>query len=289
MTNQTLPSGILEAPARGAARRVSPSSAHRAAGAVALAGVLALSCATSGVNRGDFNLISLEEEWELGAQLARDLEQKLDLVKDGRAVRYLNEVGNAIVRRTELAQAPWEFHLVNDPAINAFNIPGGHVYVYKGLVEAAPDAAAFAGVLAHEIGHGVARHGTEQLSKSYGLSVLGGVLLGRNPAVYEQILAQILAGGAIAKFSRADEREADELGVRYSHQAGYDPLGLARMLEVLLDQRRRSPGRVESFFATHPATEERIADTRQMAAALEGGRRNDPAFDDFQRVAARAN
>lgn len=256
---------------------------------LAVAVLFALSCATTGVNRGDFNLISLEEEWQIGAQLERDLAKQLELVRNGNAVSYLNRVGNAIVDETELRDAPWKFHLVDDPTVNAFNVPGGHVYVHTGLVEAAPDAAAFAGVLAHEIGHGVARHGTEQLTKAYGFNVIAGLLLGENPALYEQILAQVVGGGAIAKFSRDDEREADGLGVRYSYDAGYDPMGLPRMLEVLLEQRRRAPGRVEKFFASHPLTEQRIDDTRQMAASLEGGRRDEQGFEAFQRVAARAN
>jgi predicted Zn-dependent protease len=265
-----------------------PSTALLAATLV-LASALGLACATSGVNAGDFNVVSLEQEWQLGAQLEKDLAKQLKLVRNGNAVSYLNRVGNQVVDQTEMADLPWKFHLVDDPAVNAFNIPGGHVYVYTGLVEAAPDAAAFAGVLAHEVGHGLARHGTEQLTKAYGLNVVAGLLLGQNPAVYEQILAQILAGGAFARFSRSDEREADELGVRYSYEAGYDPMGLPRMLRVLLDQRQRSPGRVERFFATHPLTEERIEHTQQLASSLEGGRRQDEGFAGFQRVAARAN
>ena len=197
-------------------------------------------------------------------------------MRNGRAADYLERVGRAIVGQTELGDREWTFHLVDDPAVNAFNIPGGHVYVNTGLVEAAPDAAAFAGVLAHEIAHGVARHGTEQLTKVYGINILGGVLLGQNPAVYEQILAQVLAGGAIARFSRADENEADELGVRYSYEAGYDPMGLPRMLEVIAREAQRDPGKIEQFFATHPMTEDRIEATRQMASCLEGGRRNEP-------------
>jgi predicted Zn-dependent protease len=259
------------------------------AGSVALVSVLALSCATSGVNSGDFNLISLDEEWQLGAQLEQDLSKQVKLVRSGRGADYLDRVGHAIVDQTELRDREWSFHLVDDPAVNAFNIPGGHVYVNTGLVEAAPDAAAFAGVLAHEIGHGVARHGTEQLTKAYGINILGGVLLGQNPAVYEQILAQILAGGAIARFSRADEREADELGVRYSYEAGYDPMGLPRMLEVLFRDGQRDPGSIERFFSTHPMTEDRITATEQLASSLEGGRRDEQGFAEFQRVAARAN
>jgi predicted Zn-dependent protease len=259
------------------------------AGSLALVSLLALSCATSGVNSGDFNLISLDEEWQLGAQLERDMSKQVKLVRSGRAADYLNRVGHAIVGQTEMRDREWTFHLVDDPAVNAFNIPGGHVYVNTGLVEAAPDAAAFAGVLAHEIGHGVARHGTEQLTKAYGINIIGGVLLGENPAVYEQILAQILAGGAVARFSRADEREADEIGVRYSWEAGYDPMGLARMLEVLAREAQRNPNRIERFFSTHPMTEDRVTATQQMASSLDGGRRDDQGFEEFQRVAARAN
>ena len=268
----------------------SPFAITRAALAVAVASLITLSCATSGVNQGDFNLISLDEEWQLGKQLENDVAKELRLIKSGKAASYLNKVGNAIVDQTEMRDLPWTFHLVDDPAINAFNIPGGHVYVNTGLVEAAPDAAAFAGVLAHEIGHGVARHGTEQLSKLYGINVLGGVLLGQNPKVYEQILAQILAGGAVARFSRSAEREADDLGVHYSFDTGYDPMGLPRMLQVLAKEAQRNPGRIERFFATHPMTQDRIEATTQVAESVGGGgRRNEPAFDDFQRVAARAN
>ena len=256
---------------------------------MAVAATLVLSCATTGVNQGDFNLISIEEEWQVGTQLQRDLARQLKLVDNGKAATYLNRVGNSIVDQTELADAPWTFHLVDDSVLNAFNIPGGHVYVTTGLVEAAPDAASFAGVLAHEIAHGVARHGTEQLTKSYGLSAVAGLVLGRDPAMYEQIVAQILAGGAVARFSREDEQEADELGVRYAFEAGYDPMGLPRMLEVMLAQRQRRPGGVEKFFATHPLTENRIQNTREIASALDGGRREDPAFEDFQRIAARSN
>jgi predicted Zn-dependent protease len=256
---------------------------------VALTSLLAIGCATSGVNSGDFNLISIDEEWQLGAQLENDVNRQLKLVRNGRAADYLERVGQAIVGQTELRDREWTFHLVDDPAINAFNIPGGHVYVNTGLVEAAPDAAAFAGVLAHEIAHGVSRHGTEQLTKSYGINILGGVLLGQNPKVYEEILAQVIAGGTIARFSRSAENEADELGVRYSYEAGYDPMGLPRMLGVIAREAQRQPGKIEQFFATHPMTENRIEATRQMASSLEGGRRDEPAFEDFQRIASRAN
>ena len=225
-------------------------------------------CATSGVNQGDVNLVSLEEEWALGRKLEADIARQVRLVDDSSIVGYVNSVGQRIVRQTGMAQLPWEFHVVADPEVNAFNIPGGHVYVNTGLIAATDDVGELAGVLGHEISHGVARHGTEQLTRVYGLNILAGLLLGNDPATYERILAQILGTGAIARFSRSAEEEADRLGVRYMYDAGYDPNGMVRMFEGLLSRRRSQPSSVDKFFATHPLTEERIRDTRNAIASL---------------------
>lgn len=263
---------------------------------IALSGLLltALSfyaCATTGVNQGDFNLLSIEEEWQLGAKLEKDLAQKLTLVDDQQALAYVDRLGQRIVDQTEMADLPWKFHIVADPQINAFNIPGGQVYVNTGLLEAAPDVAALAGVMAHEISHGVARHGTEQLTRSYGLSIVAGLVLGENPATYQEILAQVLAGGALARFSREAEREADILGVKSMYAAGYDPRGMARMFEVLLEQRQSQPNAVERFFSSHPLTEDRIQTVRAEAAKLPPKQliNSDPAFRSVQQQIARYN
>jgi predicted Zn-dependent protease len=230
--------------------------------------LMALGCATTGVNQGDVNLVSLDEEWQMGQQLERELATRLRLVNDPTTVSYVSQIGMKIVRQTELANAPWEFHVVADPEINAFNVPGGHVYVNTGLIQAAGNAAELAGVIAHEIGHGVSRHATERISKVSGINLGAGLLLGSNPSTVKQIAAQIVAGGAVAKFSRADEREADRLGVQYMYDAGYDPRGMAGMFEKLLATRKRRPSSVEQFFATHPLAEDRIQSVRQHAASL---------------------
>lgn len=251
---------------------------------LALFVTLVYACATTGVNQGDFNIISIEQEWELGAQLERDLAEKLTLVNDRQALAYVDRVGQAIVDQTEMANLPWKFHIVADPQINAFNIPGGHVYVNTGLIAEAPDVAGFAGVMAHEISHGVARHGTEQLTRSYGIGILAGTVLGESPAAYEQILAQILAGGALARFSREAEREADMLGVRSMYGAGYDPLGMARMFSLLLERRESQPGAVERFFSSHPLTEDRIRTVRAEAGKLPPANliESDPGYRSLQ-------
>lgn len=259
---------------------------------VTLAGFI-VACATTGVNRGDLNLVSLEEEWQLGDQLEQDLSRELTLVNDRSAVSYVNQVGRRLVRRTEMAELPWEFHIVASPEINAFNIPGGHVYVHTGLIGAADDVAELAGVMAHEIAHGVSRHGTEQLTRSQGLSLIAGAALGEDPESYERLLAQVLGTGALAKFSREAEREADYLGVQYMAGAGYNPNGMAEMFETLLAQRQRRPSAVSQFFATHPLTEQRIADVRRQVRGmnLDPDRltTRDPDFRTLQRRLARYN
>jgi predicted Zn-dependent protease len=235
--------------------------------------VTTMGCASTGVNKGDFNLVSYQEEWQLGSQLEQDIEQQLPVINDGPALTYLNRLGTRIVTQTELAQAPWKFHIVADPRINAFNIPGGHVYVNTGLFQAADNVAELIGVLAHEISHGVARHGTEQLSKAYGFNIVASLALGSNPPLYQQLVTQIVGAGTFAKFGRDAEREADDLGVMYM-------------------QRQKSPNSVEQFFASHPLTEERIRSVRAQIEALEP-RPNlimeDAEFDAIRRRLSRYN
>ncbi len=246
-------------------------------------------CATSGINRGDLNLVSLQEEWQLGQQLDVQVRQQVRIVNDAALSSYVSQMGQRIVAQTELANMPWQFHVVQDGSINAFNIPGGHVYVNTGLIEAASNASELAGVIAHEIVHGVSRHGTERLTKEQGAGVVAGLVLGRNPGLIAQIATQIAAGGAFARFSRGDETEADRYGVRYMMAAGYNPQGMATMFQKLLDQQQRQPSSVERFFSTHPLTTDRIRTVQAEIQAAGGARgaTNDSGFAAARSRAAR--
>lgn len=225
-------------------------------------------CSTSGVNRGDINLISLDREWEMGAMLARDLHRQLRLVDEPAVQQLVQQVGQRLVAQTELGQREWHFHVVADPAVNAFAIPGGHVYVNTGLVAAADSVSELAGVLAHEVGHGLARHGTEQLTQAYGINAVARLVMGEDVGWVEQVVARLVGEGTMAKFSRDDEREADQLGLEYMNRAGYPPRAAAAFFEILLAQRQRRPNAVQRFFASHPLTEERIQNVREQAQQL---------------------
>lgn len=256
--------------------------------ALLAAGLLLGGCATTGVNRGDVNLVSLEEEWQMGHELAREIDRQMPVIDDPALTGYISRIGRRIAQQTAMAERPWTFHVVADPSINAFNIPGGHVYVHTGLIEAAGSTAELAGVMAHEVAHGVARHGTEQLTKAQGLNLGAALLLGRDPSTLERLAAQVAGTGAMARFSRDDEREADRLGVRYLYEAGYNPAGMAAMFEKLLAERQRRPGAVAQFFSTHPLTEDRIRDVRRYANQFPDRRGLITTDGEFTRMQQRA-
>lgn len=218
--------------------------------------------------RGGFNLVSLDQEWGMRDQLRAQVAQEMRLVKDSDALAYINLVGRRIASQTALGNRRWDFGIVNDKSVNAFNLPGGLVYVNVGLIAEADSLDELAGALAHEVGHGAARHGTQLMTRAYGYNALAGLLLGRNPGQGKQILAQVVGAGVINNYSRSAELEADRLGVHYTYQAGYDPKGMVSLFDDLLQERARRPSQVEQFFASHPLTEDRIRTVQAEASQL---------------------
>ena len=233
------------------------------------------------------NLVSVTQEWSMREDLHAQVQQQYRLVNDRASLQYLNQVGRRIAAQTPMGNMPWDFFIVDDPSVNAFNLPGGLVYVNRGLIAEADSLDQLAGVLAHEIGHGAARHGTQLMTRSYGYNLLAGLLLGRNPSQGQQILAQVVGTGVLTNYSRNAEREADNLGVEYAYRAGYNPRGAADFFRQLLQLRQRRPTRVEQFFSSHPLTEDRIRNVE--AAASRYGSRGTRDTRDFQRFRSRLN
>lgn len=251
--------------------------------AVVLVTLMAAGCGSGG---GNFNLISIEEEWQLGQQLSQEIARQIRFNNDPAVNAYVRNMGQRIVSNSPAPfnQLPWQFHVVEDASINAFAIPGGHVYVHTGLIANSDNASELAGVMAHEISHVIARHSTEQISRQYGLSMLASLVLGQNPNQLAAIAAQIAATGAMARFSREAEEEADEIGIQAMAAAGYNPMGMATMFEELLEHRQGQPGRVEQFFSTHPLTEERMRAARARAERIGArGITDEPQFQDIKR------
>jgi predicted Zn-dependent protease len=224
--------------------------------------LLFLASCGSGGGLGGGSSVSLDEEWQLGNQMAAQVAQQVHIVNDPQALSYIRDVGERLHAQTPTAVAtrPFEFEIVDDPSVNAFSIPGGHVYVNSGLIGTAGKADELAAVLAHEISHVVARHVIKQAEKQQEISVLGSILLGQNPGALQTLVAQVFAGGAMARFSRADEKQADDMGLDLMTKAGFDPHGMLDFFQRLLALNQSGNSSVSRFFADHPGTQDRIDD-----------------------------
>jgi beta-barrel assembly-enhancing protease len=256
---------------------------RRTAGILALTGTTALgaSCAPA---------VTVQEEVQLGQQLSAQLAQELPLVQDGPVVQYINQLGNSIAQRAD-PRIRYSFYVVNAPEVNAFAVPGGHIYVNRGLIERSQNMSELAGVLAHEVAHVAHRHGIEQWRRAQqantGLALVYGILLGRAPGGLEQVGLQLGGAAVFAGYSRDAEREADATAIQYLVATGIHPRGLVTMFETLMAERQRNPGSVEQWFATHPTTQERVNNTqaainRLPAATLQGLTTNTQAFAEFR-------
>lgn len=247
--------------------------------AIVLVGVLAAGCGSGGLGATG-NSVSLDQEWQLGDQMAAQIAQQMQVVRDPTAQAYLRQVGERIHAATPLANRPFDFQIINDPSVNAFSIPGGHIYINSGLIAQADKVDELAGVVSHEISHVVARHVIKQVETQQEIGAIGSILLGQNPGALQQLLAQIVAGGAMARFSRADEKQADDLGLDYMTKAGYDPHGMLEMFQKLLSMEKGGNSSVARFFADHPGTQDRINDISDRIAKMgnPSGIVDDPAY-----------
>lgn len=206
------------------------------------------------------NFVSLEKEVELGAQIASEFEQTAKLVEDPVVTEYVDRVGQNIVKHSD-AKVPFHIKVVDSDEVNAFAFPGGHFYVNKGLILAADNEAELAGVMAHEISHVTARHATMRMSKAQYLQIaaipalfVGGYLaqMGIQNALGLGINLELMG------ITRESEREADQLGIQYLWNTGYDPNAFVSFFEKLQEQEKSKPGRLAGWFRTHPSTDDRI-------------------------------
>jgi predicted Zn-dependent protease len=213
--------------------------------------------------------VSTQQEVQMGQQYAQQINAQLPIVTDPEVNRYLNVLGDSIATLTSRGSLDWHFYLVNSSEVNAFAVPGGFIYVNRGIVERADKLDQLAGVLGHEIGHVVMRHTVKQMQQAQ-KAYIGVTLACILTRVCESQVAQeaINVGGAaiFAKFSREDEAQADSVGISNVVRAGIDPHGIPEMFQKLLDERKRAPAGVEAWFATHPTEEDRIKDTERIIA-----------------------
>jgi len=207
------------------------------------------------------NFVSLEKEISIGAQVAAQFEQTARMVEDPVISEYIDRVGQNIVKHSD-AKVPFHIKVVDTDEVNAFAFPGGYFYVNKGLILASENEAELAGVMSHEISHVAARHATERLSKAQILqfAAIPALFVG---GYWTQVAIQNGLGLGInlelLGITRESEREADQLGIQYLWNSGYDPNAFVTFFEKLQEQEKSKPGKLAGFFRTHPYTVERIA------------------------------
>ncbi len=207
----------------------------------------------------------------MGRQYAAEINRQLPIVDDPQIHGYINRLGNQIQRQPGARDIPYTFHVVNIDEINAFAVPGGFIYLNRGLIERTENLSELAGVVAHEIGHVEARHSVEMLERlqaaQAGVAVAS-ILLGTAPEGLAGVALDVGGAAWFASHSREAEREADALAVQMLPGAGIHPGGIVTFFEKLLEERQRSPSRVEQWFSTHPLTETRVAATRELVNAI---------------------
>jgi len=205
------------------------------------------------------NFYSLEKEIALGKQMAQEVERQAKIVDDPIVAEYVNRVGQNLVRNSD-AKVPFTIKVIDSEEINAFALPGGFFFVNTGILLNADNEAEMAGVMAHEIAHVAARHGTRQATRgdlvNYGsipLIFLGGWT---GYAIRQGMGLAIPMG--FLSFSRGFEAEADLLGLEYMYKAGYDPESFVDFFEKVQSQEKRKPGTMSKVFSSHPPTDDRI-------------------------------
>ena len=225
----------------------------------------------SSVGHG-LNFYSLEHEIQLGKQLSAEVERQAKFINDPVVTEYVNRVGQNLVRNSD-AQVPFTIKVIDSDVVNAFALPGGFFYVNSGLILHADEESELAGVMAHEIAHVCARHGTKQATKGEitqlamipAMIFIPYTLAGY--AIYQGM--QFAIPMAFLQFTRTDEAEADYLGLQYMYKAGYDPNAFVAFFEKVASDEKKQPGTIPKIFSTHPPTPERIkASQKEIATVL---------------------
>ncbi|MCE2396519.1 M48 family metalloprotease [Candidatus Poribacteria bacterium] len=216
----------------------------------------------------DINIFTDTQEVQLGKQFSREIEKELKIYSDPVVTAYIDQLGQHLVNHSQRQNITYHFKVVNTEVVNAFAVPGGYLYVNIGLIRAAANESELAGVIGHEIGHVVGKHGVKQMTRQLGLAAVAQLALGEDQSKIKQMVANLATNGVLMKYSRDAEREADIYAVQEMYDAGVDPEGMATFFEKLLKLQKSKPSKLQQLFSTHPLTAERIAAVRAQIARL---------------------
>jgi predicted Zn-dependent protease len=249
---------------------------HRATAALAFTTLVALSagCATNpATGRREFSLVSAEQEIQIGREGYPATIAEYGQYDDARLAAYVDSIGQRLAKASELPDLDWHFTVLDDPVVNAFAMPGGYIYVTRGILAHLNSEAQLAGVLGHEIGHVTARHSAKQITQQQ-IAGLGLGLASAFSSTFRQYggAAQQALGLLMLKYSRDDETQADALGIRYATAAGWDPREVPSTYAMLKRIGERGGSGLPFYLSTHPDPGDREQRTTQLAAEAVAGR-----------------
>jgi predicted Zn-dependent protease len=210
------------------------------------------------------NFYSIEKEIGMGKALAQDIERQAKIIDDPVIAEYVNRVGQNLVRNSD-AKVPFTIKVIDSEEVNAFALPGGFFFVNSGLILRAESEAELAGVMAHEIAHVAARHGTRQATRGQfvNMASIPLIFMGGWTGYGIRQAASVLIPIGFLSFSRGFEEEADLLGLQYLYKTGYDPTAFVDFFEKLQSMERKKPGTMAKVFSTHPLTDDRIKNSQK--------------------------
>ena len=225
-------------------------------------------CGTSqsGVNKGQANIYTVEDDIRIGAELDQQVQKEMKILHDQAIENYVSSLANQLY-----AVYPEKFlpgirtRVVISDQVNAFALPGGYLYVNTGLINTVGNEAELAGVIAHEIGHAIARHGTERLTQATGVQVAAVIVGSAAGGIYGKAVGLFGTVGLL-HYGRKAELEADRLGMKDMYNANYDLHAMETMFQKLAAVQKREPGKMEQWVSTHPPISERIEQVRQGIA-----------------------
>lgn len=247
-------------------RKISISTIFSISIAVAIAFAVSGCATVEGGGGPRINLLSTQDEIALGTQLSAEVE-KQERVLDNPAIQaYVQGIGARVSRNAPRQDVPYVFTVIDNPTtVNAFALPGGHMYVYTGLMKLCENEAELASVMAHEIAHVAGHHHGEAMTRQYGMELVMSVLLGENPRMGAQIVGQLIGTAGAMRYSRQHEYEADSMGVDLLFRSGYKPEAMVSFMEKMLaNEGGGRSGMLNQVLASHPETANRIENLRTL-------------------------
>jgi len=227
--------------------------------------------------------LSTEDETIMGQEFLVQIQERFQLLDDNFTNQYINELGHYLIRPLETRHFPFQFYIINVNMLNAFAAPGGHIFIFSGLIEALDNIDELAAIICHEIGHVAARHLSQRIeqNKMIGIATLAGVLAGI--LIGGEASGALITGSLAAaqqaqlSYSRTDERQADQLGFKYMKAAGYNPAGMIGALDKLAKGQWLGSNKIPAYLLTHPTGPERMSNLESLMSGYEPGEPKDEA------------